>query len=50
MGSDDHYPEEAPVHNVAVGPLSMRATSVTNSEYSAFADATGYLTVAERPP
>lgn len=49
MGSDDHYPEEAPVHSVTVGAFSMRATSITNREYATFVDATGYLTVAERP-
>ena len=49
MGSDDHYPEEAPVHRVTVGPFSVRAMSVTNRDYAVFVDATGYLTVAERP-
>ncbi len=49
MGSERHYPEEAPVHRVTVGPFSMRATTVTNAAYAAFVDATGYRTVAERP-
>ena len=49
MGSDDHYPEEAPVHRVTVGAFSVRSTSVTNRDYADFVDATGYLTVAERP-
>ena len=30
MGSDEHYPEEAPVHRVTVDGFSMRATTVTN--------------------
>ncbi|MFK8023532.1 MAG: formylglycine-generating enzyme family protein [Ilumatobacter sp.] len=49
MGSDDHYPEEAPVHRVSVDAFSMRATAVTNEQFGAFVEATGYLTVAERP-
>ena len=49
MGSDQHYPEETPVHRVAVGGFSMRATTVTNGEYAEFVAATGYQTVAERP-
>ncbi len=49
MGSERHYPEEAPVHRVTVGPFSMRTTAVTNAAYAAFVDATGYRTVAERP-
>ena len=49
MGSDEHYPEEAPVHRVSVAGFSMRATTVTNAEYSAFVESTGYCTVAERP-
>lgn len=49
MGSGDHYPEEAPVHRVTVGAFSVRSTAVTNNQYAAFVDATGYVTVAERP-
>jgi sulfatase modifying factor 1 len=49
MGSEDHYPEESPVHSVSVDAFSMRATQVTNREFTAFVDATGYVTVAERP-
>ncbi len=49
MGSEDHYPEEAPVHRVRVDGFSMAATSVTNGEYAAFVAATGYQTLAERP-
>ena len=48
MGSDEHYPEEAPAHQVAVSPFSMRATTVTNAQFAEFVDATGYVTVAER--
>lgn len=49
MGSEDHYPEESPVHPVTVDGFLMRATQVTNRQFDAFVDATGYVTVAERP-
>jgi formylglycine-generating enzyme len=49
MGSDEHYPEEAPAHRVAVDGFRMDATAVTNAEFGAFVEETGYLTVAERP-
>jgi sulfatase modifying factor 1 len=49
MGSDEHYPEEAPAHPVRVRGFGMSPTSVTNREFARFARATGYRTVAERP-
>ena len=49
MGSDRHYPEEAPVHRVSVDEFWMSPTTVTNRQFSAFVQSTGYLTVAERP-
>ncbi|MDA0178851.1 formylglycine-generating enzyme family protein [Solirubrobacter phytolaccae] len=49
MGSDVHYPDEAPARAVTVGAFSIAAHAVTNREYAAFVAATGYLTVAERP-
>jgi formylglycine-generating enzyme required for sulfatase activity len=49
MGSDEHYPEEAPVHSVIVDGFWMSPTTVTNGQFSAFVDETGYVTVAERP-
>ena len=49
MGSDRHYPEEAPAHRISVESFRMNRTQVTNREYAAFARATGYRTVAERP-
>ncbi len=49
MGSDRHYPEEGPAHPVRVGDLEVSATTVTNRQYQAFVEATGYVTVAERP-
>jgi formylglycine-generating enzyme required for sulfatase activity len=49
MGSDDHYPEEAPAHQVRVDAFSISPTTVTNEQFAVFVDATGYVTVAERP-
>jgi sulfatase modifying factor 1 len=49
MGSDRHYPEEAPAHNVAVDGFWMDRTTVTNREFQRFVEATRYLTLAERP-
>ena len=49
MGSDRHYPEEAPAHRVRVAPFEMDETCVTNRQFAAFVAATGYVTVAERP-
>ncbi|MFP3465847.1 formylglycine-generating enzyme family protein [Leifsonia sp. SIMBA_070] len=49
MGSDRFYPEEGPVHEVAVEPFELDATPVTVAQFAAFVDATGYVTTAERP-
>jgi len=49
MGSDNHYPEEAPAHNVAVDGFWMDRYVVTNAEFRRFVDATHYVTLAERP-
>lgn len=49
MGSDRHYPEEAPARRVTVEGFWIDRTPVTNAEFERFAAATGYLTVAERP-
>ncbi len=49
MGSDRHEPEEAPSHRIAVDGFWMQRHQVTNEQFRAFVDATGYLTVAERP-
>jgi sulfatase modifying factor 1 len=50
MGSEDFYPEEAPVHNVTVEPFLMDEHQVTVAEFRRFVKATGYVTVAERSP
>ncbi|MCV7041326.1 sulfatase-modifying factor 1 [Mycolicibacterium moriokaense] len=49
LGSDRHYPEEAPARPISVDGFWMMARAVTNSQFAEFIDATGYLTVAERP-
>jgi len=48
MGSDDHYAEEAPTHRVHLDGFWIERTPVTNRQFAAFVDATGYRTVAER--
>ena len=49
MGSDVHYAEERPTHMVEVDAFLMDETTVTNAAFAAFVEATGYVTVAERP-
>jgi sulfatase modifying factor 1 len=48
MGSEDFYAEESPVHEVNVDGFWMDPYTVTNSLFSRFVEATGYLTLAER--
>jgi formylglycine-generating enzyme len=50
MGSDAHYPEEAPTHCVRVNGFFIDPCPVTNRQFAAFVAATGYRTVAERIP
>jgi formylglycine-generating enzyme required for sulfatase activity len=40
---------EQPAHRVRVDGFWMDATEVTNAQFAEFVDATGYVTVAERP-
>jgi sulfatase modifying factor 1 len=49
MGSEAHYAEEAPVRRVSVSAFWIDTYEVTNRQFAEFADATGYVTVAERP-
>ena len=49
MGSDAHYPEEAPARNIRVAGFYIDRFPVTNREFASFVAATGYSTVAERP-
>jgi formylglycine-generating enzyme len=50
MGSDRHYPEEAPAHNVTVNGFWVDRTPVTNADFLQFVRATGYVTFAETMP
>jgi formylglycine-generating enzyme required for sulfatase activity len=50
MGSNRHYPEEAPVHRVTVDAFWIDRTPVTNRDFRKFVNATNYVTFAEIPP
>ena len=50
MGSNDHYPEEAPAHRVHVQGFWIDPYAVTNAQFAGFVAETGYVTVAEQPP
>jgi formylglycine-generating enzyme len=50
MGSDRHYPEEAPVHRVTVGGFWIDRTPVTNRAFRRFVESTDYVTLAEMAP
>ena len=50
MGSDKHYPEEAPVHRVTVDSFFIDRTPVTNRQFKEFVKATGHVTFAQIPP
>ena len=49
MGSDHHYPEERPAHKVAVDGFWIDRHAVTNREFARFVEATGHVTLAEKP-
>jgi hypothetical protein len=50
MGSDRHYSEEAPAHEVTVDGFWIDPTPVTNRDFLRFVTATGYVTFAELKP
>ena len=52
MGSegDQARDDESPIHRVGVDAFWMDQTEVTNAEFKAFIDATGYITTAEKKP
>jgi sulfatase modifying factor 1 len=47
--SDDARADEYPAHLVFVDGFFMTTTEVTNAQFKAFVDATGYVTTAELP-
>ena len=50
MGSERHYPEEAPVHRVTVDSFWIDETPVTNADFRRFVEAAGHVTFAEIAP
>jgi formylglycine-generating enzyme len=50
MGSDKHYPEEAPAHRVSVEGFWIDRAPVTNRQFRDFVHATGHVTFAELAP
>jgi formylglycine-generating enzyme len=50
MGSDHHYPEEAPAHKVSVDGFWIDQSTVTNRQFARFVANTGHVTVAEQAP
>jgi len=50
MGSDDHYPEEAPARRASLAAFLLDTAPVTNREFASFVAATGHVTLAEHTP
>jgi len=50
MGSDSHYPDEAPAHRVAVDGFWIDRNPVTNERFARFVAETGHTTFAEIAP
>ncbi len=48
MGAEGRYPEEGPAQKVFVSPFRLQRHEVTNSQFAAFVEDTGYVTEAER--
>lgn len=49
MGSNKYYAEEAPEHFAKVDSFWMDKCEVTNEQFARFVEATGHVTLAERP-
>ena len=49
MGQEDVYREEGPAREVTVDGFWIDTTEVTNAKFAEFVEATGYVTVAEKP-
>lgn len=50
MGNESGQSDEKPVHKVNLDGFWMDKTEVTNEQFDRFVRATGYITVAEKPP
>ena len=50
IGSDNHYPEERPAHEIEVEGFWMDISPVTNAQFAIFVEETGHVTAAEVPP
>jgi sulfatase modifying factor 1 len=50
MGSNDFYREERPARRATAPRFWIDAHPVTNAQFAAFVDATGFVTLAERQP
>jgi formylglycine-generating enzyme required for sulfatase activity len=50
MGSEDFYPEEAPLRLAGVGDFWIDARPVTNAQFARFVAETSYVTFAEKAP
>jgi formylglycine-generating enzyme len=50
MGSDAHYSEEAPAHNVSVSGFWIDRYPVTNRDFARFVRSTRHVTLAEQVP
>jgi len=50
MGGTDGFPDEQPIHEIELDGFWMDSMEVTVAEFKRFADATGYVTVAEQKP
>lgn len=52
MGGDSVWgrPDEFPIHEVEVSDFYLDEHEVTNQQFKAFVDATGYITTAEKKP
>jgi formylglycine-generating enzyme required for sulfatase activity len=50
MGNNSELADETPAHEVVLDGFWMDETEVTNAQFAAFVEATGYQTIAERTP
>jgi sulfatase modifying factor 1 len=50
MGSESFYPDEGPVQRISVAGFWIDRYPITNAQFAAFVDETGYVTEAECAP